>query len=173
MNKDSVNLYAELILRTLGKKFGKEAPDDDPKMQKLRGDDAAGAALIKKWLTEHNVSTEEIAIHDGSGLSRLNLITPEAFGRALIYASQSNFAEVFQSSLPVSGTTGTLRNRLNNVRGKVLGKTGSITYINSLAGYAISPHETLAFVVICNNETRKADSSVVIDSIATLLVGGS
>nr|HMS40225.1 D-alanyl-D-alanine carboxypeptidase/D-alanyl-D-alanine-endopeptidase [Pyrinomonadaceae bacterium] len=49
MNKDSVNLYAELILRTLGKKFGETAPDENPKMQKLRGDDSAGASVVKKW----------------------------------------------------------------------------------------------------------------------------
>ena len=170
MNKNSVNLYAELILRTLGKKFGETAPNENPKIQKLRGDDSAGASVIKKWLTENNVAADEIQIHDGSGLSRLDFATPEAFGRALVFAAQSNFADVFRDSLPVAGTDGTLRGRLGNVSGKVLAKTGSITYVNSLAGYAKnSNNETFAFVIICNNETRKADSSSVIDSVATIL----
>ena len=95
MNKDSVNLYAELILRTLGKKFGETAPDENPQMQKLRGDDSAGASVIKKWLTENNVATDEIKIHDGSGLSRLDFVTPESIGRALVFAAQSKFAESF------------------------------------------------------------------------------
>ena len=171
MNKDSVNLYAELILRTLGKEFGESAPNENPRMQALRGDDSAGASVVKKWLTENNVATDEIKIHDGSGLSRLNFVTPEAFGRALIYASQSKFADAFKDSLPIAGTDGTLRGRLGNIRGKVLAKTGSITYVNALAGYAKnSGDETFAFVIICNNETRKADSSNLIDSIATILV---
>jgi D-alanyl-D-alanine carboxypeptidase/D-alanyl-D-alanine-endopeptidase (penicillin-binding protein 4) len=170
MNKDSINLYAELILRTLGKQFGDAAPNENPKTQALRGDGSAGASVIKKWLTENNVATDEIKIHDGSGLSRLNFVTPEAFGRALIYAAQSKFAEEFKNSLPIAGTDGTLRGRLGNVRGKVLAKTGSITYVNALAGYAkSSTDETFAFVIICNNETRKADSSSVIDSIVTIL----
>jgi D-alanyl-D-alanine carboxypeptidase/D-alanyl-D-alanine-endopeptidase (penicillin-binding protein 4) len=170
MNKDSVNLYAELILRNLGKRFGDGAPDENPETQKLRGDDSAGASVVKKWLTENNVATDEIKIHDGSGLSRLNFVTPEAFGRALIYASQSKFADVFKNSLPIAGTDGTLHGRLGNVRGKVLAKTGSIAYVNALAGYAKSSgDETFAFVIICNNETRKADSSSLIDSIATIL----
>jgi len=171
MNKDSVNLYAELILRSLGKKFGDEAPDDNPKMQKLRGDDSAGASLIKKWLGDKNITTNEIAIHDGSGLSRLDFVTPEAFARALAFASKAEFSKVFQDSLPISGQSGTLKGRLGNVSGNILAKTGTITYANSLAGYAKSSGETFAFAIICNNETRKAESSVVIDKIATLLAG--
>ncbi len=171
MNKDSVNLYAELILRTLGKKFGAEAVDDNPRVQKTRGDDAAGAAVIKKWLTENGASFQETeSLRDGSGLSRLNFITPETLARALIAGNQIKAAEIFRSSLPIAGTDGTLRGRLGNVSGKILAKTGSITYVNSLAGFAKRPDETLAFVIVCNNETRKADSSVLIDAIASLLV---
>jgi serine-type D-Ala-D-Ala carboxypeptidase/endopeptidase (penicillin-binding protein 4) len=171
MNKDSVNLYAELILRTLGRKFGAEAPDENPKLQKTRGDDAAGAAVIKKWLTQNGVSFQETeAIKDGSGLSRLNFVTPETIGRALIAGNQIKAAEVFKSSLPVAGTDGTLRGRLGSAAGKISAKTGSITYVNALAGYAQKADETLAFVILCNNETRKADSSVLIDALATSLI---
>ena len=170
MNKDSVNLYAELILRALGKKFGAEAPDENPKIQKTRGDDSAGTSVIKKWLTENGASFQETeSIKDGSGLSRLNFITPETLGRALIAGNQIKAAEIFRDSLPIAGVDGTLRGRLGNVSGKILAKTGSITYVNSLAGYAKKSDETLAFVIFCNNETRKADSSVLIDAIATLL----
>ena len=171
MNRDSVNLYAELMLRTLGKKFGAEAPDENPKMQKLRGDDSAGASVVEKWLKEQNVATNEIAVHDGSGLSRLDLVTPEAIGRALVVAAKSSFGTTLKNSLPVSGQSGTLKGRLTNVSGRVLAKTGSITYVNSLAGYANSGSETYAFAIICNNETRKGDSSKVIDRIVSHLVG--
>nr|HMS42994.1 D-alanyl-D-alanine carboxypeptidase [Pyrinomonadaceae bacterium] len=124
----------------------------------------------KKWLTENNVATNEIKIHDGSGLSRLDFLTPEALGRALVFASQSKFAEVFRNSLPVAGTDGTLRGRLGNVSGKIAAKTGSITYVNALAGYANNQKETIAFVILCNNETRKADSSIIIDAIASSFI---
>ena len=171
MNKDSVNLYAELILRTLGKKFGVSAPDENPKIQKTRGDDAAGTSVIKKWLMENGATFQETeAIRDGSGLSRLNFVTPETIGRALIAAAQLKTAETFKNSLPIAATDGTLRGRLGNVRGKILAKTGSITSINSLAGYAKNKRETLAFVILCNNETRKAESSILIDAIATSLI---
>lgn len=170
MNKDSVNIYAELILRTLGKNFGESAPDENPKLNALRGDDSAGATVVEKWLKDNNIAADEIKIHDGSGLSRLDFVTPEAVGRALIYASQSKFADVFKNSLPVAGQSGTLRGRLGNVAGKILAKTGSITYVNALAGFAIAPDETFAFVIFCNNETRKNDSTETIDKIAASLI---
>lgn len=170
MNKDSVNLYAELILRTLGKQFGETAPDQNPKMQKLRGDDSAGAAVIKKWLSENNIAAAEIEIHDGSGLSRLDFVTPETILRALVFGVQSKFADEFKNSLPIAGVDGTLRGRLGNVSGKIIAKTGSIQYVNTLAGYAESADETFAFVIICNNATGKSDSGAVIDAIASSLI---
>jgi len=170
MNKRSINLYAELILRTIGKKFGDTAPDENVRVEKLRGDDTAGTAVVKKWLKENNVATEEIEIHDGSGLSRMDLVTPESFGRALVYAAKSNFSDVFKDSLPIAGTDGTLGGRLGKVKGKILAKTGSITYVNSLAGYAQAGDETLVFAIICNNDTHKKDSSHIVDEIAASLV---
>ncbi|MCA1639734.1 MAG: D-alanyl-D-alanine carboxypeptidase, partial [Acidobacteria bacterium] len=171
MNKHSVNVYGELILRTLGKKFGYIAPDESRQIQEIRGDDSAGASVIKKWLREQKVATDEIQIRDGSGLSRLDFVTPEAFGRALIFAAQSNFADVFKDSLPIAGTDGTLGGRLWKAKGKILAKTGSITFVNSLTGYAQAPNnETFAFAIICNNVTRKSDSSRIIDAIAGSLL---
>ncbi|MDQ3801540.1 MAG: D-alanyl-D-alanine carboxypeptidase/D-alanyl-D-alanine-endopeptidase [Acidobacteriota bacterium] len=174
MNKHSVNLYAELILRTIGKRFSDTVPGDIQRPQNVRGDDTAGAALIKQWLRQHNVATEEIEIYDGSGLSRLDFVTPESFGRALIYAAQSPFAQVFTDSLPIAATDGTLGGRLAKVKGKVLAKTGSITFVNSLAGYADSAGgEVLAFVVITNNDTRRNGTVGVIDAVTTILVTGT
>ncbi|MDQ6787011.1 MAG: D-alanyl-D-alanine carboxypeptidase/D-alanyl-D-alanine-endopeptidase [Acidobacteriota bacterium] len=170
MNKHSVNLYGELLLRTIGKRFGDSAPDESREIQELRGDDAAGAAVIKKWLRDNNVAVEDIQIHDGSGLSRLDFLTPEAFGRALVYAAKSNFGEVFADSLPIAGTDGTLGGRLGNVKGKILAKTGSITFVNSLAGFAQANDEIFAFSIIGNNVTRKSDASRIVDRIAQSLV---
>ncbi|MGI8641040.1 MAG: D-alanyl-D-alanine carboxypeptidase/D-alanyl-D-alanine endopeptidase [Pyrinomonadaceae bacterium] len=171
INKRSVNVYAELLLRTLGKNFGDTAPDESRQITEVRGDDSAGTSVIKKFLKENNVATDEIQIHDGSGLSRLDFVTPEAFGRALVFAAQSKFADVFRDSLPIAATDGTLGGRLGKAKGKILAKTGSVTFVNSLAGYAqTSDDEIYAFAIISNNVTRKSDSSRIVDVIATSLV---
>ncbi|MBA2378842.1 MAG: D-alanyl-D-alanine carboxypeptidase/D-alanyl-D-alanine-endopeptidase [Blastocatellia bacterium] len=171
LNKNSVNLTAELVLRTLGREFGRPPEGGNNRRASVRGDDAAGAAVIKRWLAEKGASLQENeTIADGSGLSRLNLITPETLGRTLIYASQMPTAGIYRDSLPIAGMDGTLRGRLTSVRGRILAKTGSIYLVNSLAGYALREDETLVFAIIVNNEPRRGDVNALIDQIASLLV---
>lgn len=171
MNKDSVNLYAELILRTLGKKFGAEVPDENPKARLTRGDDAAGAAVVKKWLADHNaLGRPDESIKDGSGLSRLDLVTPETIGRAIVAGNQLKDKDAFRLSLPLAGTDGTLRGRLAAANGKIAAKTGSMTFVSSLAGYAKRGDETFAFAIVCNDQTRKSDVTPFIDALALELI---
>ncbi|MFN3329836.1 MAG: D-alanyl-D-alanine carboxypeptidase, partial [Pyrinomonadaceae bacterium] len=168
MNKYSVNLYAELILRTLGKKFGSETLERNPKMRKVRGDDRAGAAVIEKWLEEKGIKLQENeSIKDGSGLSRLNLVTPETIARVLIAATKIKNSDVFAKSLPIAGIDGTLSARLTNFAGKINAKTGSISFVNSLAGYIRKRDETIVFVIFCNNAS--AESVTLIDKIVSEL----
>lgn len=172
MNKRSVNLYAELILRTIGKKFGAEVPNNIQLPQNVRGDDTTGAAIVKNWLLGHHIAADEMQISDGSGLSRIDFVTPESFARAFIYAAQSPYMQIFTDSLPIAATDGTLGGRLSRVKGKVLAKTGTITFVNSLAGYAQTKNgEVITFAIIANNETRKNGAVGVIDSIVLKLIG--
>lgn len=173
-NKESLNLNAELILRSLGKERGATAPDADPQRMRERGDDEAGLAVIRLWLERSGVATGNLALHDGSGLSRLDLVTPEATARLLVHIARSPAATAFRDSLPVAGRDGTLKFRLRSVAGRILAKTGTLTYVNSLSGYAITADgETLAFSIICNNETTDASSIRPIDAIAARLANYS
>jgi D-alanyl-D-alanine carboxypeptidase/D-alanyl-D-alanine-endopeptidase (penicillin-binding protein 4) len=170
-NKESINLYAELILRTLGKERGMNAPDPDRKKMLTRGDDEAGLSVIHQWLERHEIPVGALALHDGSGLSRLNLVTPEATARLLAAMTSTPNAEVFRDSLPVAGRDGTLKFRLRSTgAGQITAKTGTLTYVNSLSGYATTPDdEPLAFSIICNDETGAESSTRVIDAIAASL----
>ena len=170
-NKESINLYAELILRTLGHERGATAPAKDPKRTQTRGDDEAGLAVIRLWLEQHGIQTDALALHDGSGLSRLDLVTPETTARLLAAVNQTPARAVFKDSLPVAGRDGTLRGRLRSVKpGSIVAKTGTLTYINSLSGYAMTEdNEPVVFSIICNDETESEASTKTIDAIAALL----
>ena len=96
MNKRSVNVYAELLLRTMGKKFGDTAPDENRQMTEVRGDDLAGAEVIKKFLRENKVAADELQIHDGSGLSRLDYVSPEAFVTRFYFRGAIEIFRCFQ-----------------------------------------------------------------------------
>ena len=122
-NKESVNLNAELILRTIGRERGEMAALPEG-IGKERGDDESGLAVIRVWLARAGISTSRIALHDGSGLSRLDLVTPESSARLLLSLSRTATASVFRESLPVSGRDGTLGGRLKNFVDRVSAKTG-------------------------------------------------
>jgi D-alanyl-D-alanine carboxypeptidase/D-alanyl-D-alanine-endopeptidase (penicillin-binding protein 4) len=168
-NKESNNLYAELILRTLGRERG-EIAAQSVAIGRERGDDEAGLGVIRVWLSRAGIATTRLALHDGSGLSRLDLVTPETSARLLLFLSQTNSGSVFKESLPIAGRDGTLGGRLKAMTDKVFAKTGSLTYDNSLSGYLItSQGRLLAFSIMCNDQTGKGDSIRLIDEIVALL----
>ena len=168
-NKRSLNLNAELMLRTIGAQSRQTA---DKEKRIMLGDDALGTMVIKNWLAEKGVSVGEQEIRDGSGLSRLDFISPETMGRLLVHAASMKFAQEFKDSLPIAGTDGTLGGRLVKFKDKIFAKTGTVTFVNALAGYAqIADDETLVFVILCNNETSQQSSVSTIDEVTSLIAG--
>jgi len=169
-NKESNNLFAELILRTIGKERGASAPDPDPRKNRERGDDEAGTAVVRSWLESKGINTRALAIRDGSGLSRLDLVTPETTARLLATMANTNSATTFRDSLPIAGRDGTLSSRLSKVSGRVFAKTGTLTYTHSLSGYATTPkNETVVFSIMCNDTTADRVALRTIDEIAAAL----
>ena len=171
-NKKSINLNAELILRTLGKVRGAMAPDPDQHKMRERGDDEAALAIIRVWLERAGIATNNLALHDGSGLSRLDLVTPQVTALLLAAVSKTSASSTFRSSLPVAGKDGTLAFRMKAAGERITAKTGSLTYDDALSGYATTTAgEDLAFSIICNDSTHRGNSISVIDKIGTILAG--
>jgi serine-type D-Ala-D-Ala carboxypeptidase/endopeptidase (penicillin-binding protein 4) len=171
--KPSQNLYTELILRTLGRVV--PPPTGLPDI--VRTSEESGLEIVKMFLKEAGVNTTGLALNDGSGLSRNDMITAEASVQLLTYMSRHRYATVFREALPIAGVDGTLRNRMkgtpaeNNVRAK----TGSLTSASSLAGYVTTASgETLVFSIMVNNYPVDTDvRSLCIDPITVLLASFS
>lgn len=169
-NKESNNLFAELLLRTVGKERGSSAPDPDPRKNAARGDDEAGTAVVRAWLESKGIATRSVAIRDGSGLSRLDLVTPETTARLLLAMTSSRASVEFHDSLPNAGHDGTLSSRLKNMTGRIFAKTGTLTYTHSLSGYATTErNDVLVFSIMCNDAIGDRGAVAVIDQIATAI----
>jgi D-alanyl-D-alanine carboxypeptidase/D-alanyl-D-alanine-endopeptidase (penicillin-binding protein 4) len=170
-NKESINLYAELIFRTIGKERGSTAPEPSPRKTATRGDDEAAQAVERKWLEDNGVNTESISLHDGSGLSRLDIVTPQATVQLLSVMARTKSGDVFKKSLPEAGRDGTLQGRMAQIGGhRVYAKTGTLISINSLSGYVTTRKEQeLIFSIFCNEETAPISAIPVIDTIIKTL----
>ena len=91
------------------------------------------------------------ALQDGSGISRLNLLTINQFDSFLkAVALKPNFAEV-KSIMACPGEECTLRERFKNMP-KFYAKTGKLSGVSSLVGYFYDKNNELhSFVIIANN----------------------
>jgi D-alanyl-D-alanine carboxypeptidase/D-alanyl-D-alanine-endopeptidase (penicillin-binding protein 4) len=97
-------------------------------------------------------------------------VTPETSARLLVSLSGRTVGPVFKDSLPISGRDGTLASRLKTIADKVSAKTGSLTYDNSLSGYLLtSKSGPVAFSIMCNDQTGRANSIRLIDQIVAIL----
>jgi D-alanyl-D-alanine carboxypeptidase/D-alanyl-D-alanine-endopeptidase (penicillin-binding protein 4) len=156
-DKISSNLWAELVLREVGRVRAGE------------GSREAGLSDLAAFLKEAGIGSEGYTLTDGSGLSRLNLVTPAAVVQLLAYMNGP-----FRSLLPIGGVDGTLATRFGEVRAahELQAKTGSLTHVNALSGYARSRrYGDVAFAIFVNN-TPATNSEVrsVIDKIGLALI---
>jgi len=151
-NRESNNLYAEVLLKLLGKVTGKmPVPQEDTS--------EIGLKELKTALTQLGVNPNSYILADGSGLSRHNLISPEALVQTLRLMANSPAASIYRASLPVAGESGTLKNRINITPNRVIlqAKTGTLSGVSALSGYIEVPnYEPLVFSIIVNQSDLSA-----------------
>jgi len=163
-NRESNNLYAEVLLRLLGKFTVKmPLPQEDT--------NETGLKELKTALTQLGVNPNSYILADGSGLSRHNLISPEALVQTLRLMANSPAASVYRASLPIAGENGTLKNRFNYTSSRVnlQAKTGTLSGVSALSGYIEVPsYEPLVFSIIVNqsdlasSKLRSATDEIVL-----------
>lgn len=142
INKNSFNLYAELLLKTIGLEI------------EGFGSTANGIRAEKTFFNEIGINPESVKIVDGSGLSRLNLISPRNLVTVLDYIYKSPYFIPFYNSLPIAGSDGTLGKRMtySQTRNNIRAKTGFLEGVKSLSGYLYTgDKEPVAFSIIVNN----------------------
>lgn len=142
INKKSHNLGAEILLKTLGKEiYGV-------------GSTQKGLEVVYSYLNKLGVQTSKLSIVDGSGLSRLNLISPLSLNSFLYELNKSKNKDVFRKSLSIPNEEGTLKRRFINTLAEknIYAKTGSMNNVNSLVGFiSTRDKELLSFVIFVNN----------------------
>ncbi len=145
MLKESDNLYANSILKTLGAYYYKRP-----------GTWQTGTQAMMAILTKYNqVDFTSAVLVDGAGLSRLNVITAAQMLQVLTTVHQKPviFAALMEA-LPIAGVDGTLKRRLTEAayRNNVHAKTGTMSEVSTLSGYLQNrSHQTIAFTILIND----------------------
>ena len=156
----SQNLFAEMLLKQLGRRFG------------AGGSWKEGLAVERRFLIDSvKIDSTEFHLSDGSGLSSENLISPQAFTRLLRYIRAHPRFATFAPGLPHAGGTGNLKTRFvgTPLDRRVRGKTGSIAGVNTLSGYIERPDgKPLTFSIEVNHHAQP--TRVVLAAIDSVVV---
>jgi D-alanyl-D-alanine carboxypeptidase/D-alanyl-D-alanine-endopeptidase (penicillin-binding protein 4) len=140
--KWSRNEYAETLLRVV-------APPGKP----LTAEDALD--VMRKQLEAWSIPHTYIVPADGSGLSRQDYVTAHGLTTLLTYLwMDPKHADIFRSTLPVAGKSGTLAERMKGtpLQGRVWAKTGTLSNVRSLSGYLLTrAGEPIVFAMLSNN----------------------
>ncbi len=164
-NQESNNLYAEVLLQTLG---SRQLPPATPITRE------AGLQVLKTTLTQLGVDPEGYHLVDGSGLSRQNLVSPQALVQTLQAMAAAPQAGVYRRSLAIAGQTGTLADRFRNtpIQGILQAKTGTLTGVAALSGYMQPPKfPPLVFSILVNQSDQPQEVlRQAIDEMVLLLL---
>jgi len=163
--KPSQNQMAEVLLRSVGREL------------RGRGTAQAGAQAVDSMFTTWGLPTAGMLIADGSGLSRMNHLSPDLLLALLEHMTRSPNHELWYRSQPVAGIDGTLRLRMRGTaaEGNVHAKTGTLSHVRALSGYVdTADGERLIFSMMVNaHQLSAADADRLIDAALVRIAGFS
>jgi len=138
--KYSNNTMAEMLVKALGVRTAGV------------GSWSAGIAALRAELERLGIDVAGLSIVDGSGLSYQNQVTPRSLVSALRVAQASfDFGPEFVAALPIAAADGTLEKRTEAAADRVRAKTGLLTRVTALSGYAMSADDQpLVFSILVN-----------------------
>ncbi|MEI8197841.1 MAG: D-alanyl-D-alanine carboxypeptidase/D-alanyl-D-alanine-endopeptidase [Phycisphaerae bacterium] len=144
-NKNSLNMAAEGLCKRLGHDAAGQAGSWDN-----------GTAAVAAFATGQGVAPEQVALHDGSGLSAFDRVSPRAFTTVLARVAAGKDGGQFVASLAIPGEDGTLEHKrfvgkaMAKVAAAVHAKTGHIKGVSCLTGYLDIDGKRYAFSILCH-----------------------
>lgn len=137
--KESDNLYAQQLLRTLG-----NLPAVSKNVEKASLEER-GLARMNQWLLAMGVAPGEVLLWDGCGLSRKNCFTPHSLNLVHRHMAGASLKSAYLDVMPLNGEEGT-------TNGTFRYKTGTMDCVRSISGVLITAAgEPLAVTVMVND----------------------
>lgn len=142
LNKNSNNFIGDMLYKYIGLRANAQFP-----VLGVRN-------AYSKWFELFHTPQQKYLLYDGSGLSRHNLVTPKTIVQMLQFINGCSFKDEYIASLPIAGVDGTLIKSFPNKPDDmtIQAKTGTMTGISGLAGYATTPSgKKVIFALFINN----------------------
>jgi serine-type D-Ala-D-Ala carboxypeptidase/endopeptidase (penicillin-binding protein 4) len=156
INKFSNNVMARHLYLTLSAEPEGTGGREDRSMQ-----------ILNAWLRAKELDIPDLAIENGSGLSRVERISAQSIVRLLVNAYASQVMPEFIGSLPLVAVDGTMRTRLRRdiVAGQAHIKTGGLNQVSTIAGYVRAVDGRRYAVAFFVNHANAAGSTIAQDAL--------
>lgn len=159
INKESNNLFAEVVFRTLGR------------VREGVGTPQASARAVRAALLDLGVDMSHVVQLDGSGLSSGNRVSASTFVDILGHMAGSPQWNVFWATLPEAGHRRELSRMYSTpAAGNLRAKTGTIEGVSALSGVVKSEDgERLVFSILVNGTPSTSRAKGVENRVGALL----
>jgi D-alanyl-D-alanine carboxypeptidase/D-alanyl-D-alanine-endopeptidase (penicillin-binding protein 4) len=156
VNKFSNNVMARQVYLTLA-----TASSEPPARAEL------AAESVRHWLAVKGIPARELAIENGSGLSRTDRMSAASLAALLQSAWNSPVMPEFVASLPLAALDGTMKRRLigEPVAGQAHVKTGLLSDVRAMAGYLLDRSGRRRIVVMLMNHPNAPDAEAATDAL--------
>lgn len=137
INKPSDNALARTVFLSMGALEPDPVLGSRPLAPSTDTTYTRADAAVRNWMRQHGINDAGLVLENGSGLSRLERISPLQLGSLLQAGLRSDWAPEFLASMPIAATDGTMRRRLNGspAAGRARLKTGTLRNVVAVAGY--------------------------------------
>jgi D-alanyl-D-alanine carboxypeptidase/D-alanyl-D-alanine-endopeptidase (penicillin-binding protein 4) len=133
-----------------------------------------GEAVVRAWFARKGIDAGGMVLENGSGLSRIERLTPLQLAALLEEGRKSDWYAEFAASMPIVGVDGTMRNRLKNtsVQGRARMKTGTLNNTSAIAGYVRdSFNKDWIVVAFINNDDARSNGPAVLNALIQWVAG--
>lgn len=145
--KHSNNMIAETVFKVAG---GKYAGGEGSAQNSID--------MLNDYYTKQGISTENIRIVDGSGVSKNNMLTSNFMTQVLAMEANTPEFEAFENHMATPGE-GTLTDRMLYFKGKMHAKTGTLSNVSAISGYLTTKNgKKYAFsIMVTDAKSKSAD----------------
>ncbi|MBI2753931.1 MAG: D-alanyl-D-alanine carboxypeptidase/D-alanyl-D-alanine-endopeptidase [Betaproteobacteria bacterium] len=163
INKFSNNVMARQLYLSLGAEASRAPARYDKSL-----------AAVRAWLAQKGLEFPELAIENGSGLSRQDRISAQHLALLLAEAFRSPVMPEFAASMPLAARDGTMRRRLKGepVAGHAHIKTGTLADVRAMAGYVLDRNDHRHVVVMIVNHPNAHQAQAAMDALLRWVYGG-